>query len=180
MCPISQGHTTAIPRIFIPLRRQPPRGYAPFREICQLEINSSRPSKAITTTDPLISATSMESITLSDHFTFQMLQQLLLQRRSLQKVTNITPTIKSIIQAVWRNRNMQIVLLFKSTWLALPVRTPRVYIYAGRWRLEGLLFFYLGEDFSKTFLWPEIFLGKKRLKIHCSLSHCNPMIGIEC
>jgi len=42
----------------------------------------------------------MESVTLPGHLTFQMLQQLLLQRRLLQKVAEITLTIKGIIQAV--------------------------------------------------------------------------------
>ena len=42
----------------------------------------------------------MESVTPPGHLTFQMLQQLLLQRRLLQKVAEITLTIKGIIQAV--------------------------------------------------------------------------------
>jgi len=37
-----------------------------------------------------------------DHLAFQTLQQLLLQHRSLQMVTEITLTIKGIIQAVMK------------------------------------------------------------------------------
>ena len=44
----------------------------------------------------------MKSITPPGHLTFQTLQQLLFQRILLQKVAEITPAIKGIIQAVMK------------------------------------------------------------------------------
>jgi len=44
----------------------------------------------------------MESVTPPSHLTFQTLQQLLLQRKSLQKVAKLAPLIKGIIQAVMK------------------------------------------------------------------------------
>ena len=44
----------------------------------------------------------MESVMLSGHLTFQTLQQLLLQRRLLQKVAEITPAIQGIIHAIMK------------------------------------------------------------------------------
>jgi len=56
----------------------------------------------------------MEFVTQSNHLTFQTLQQLLLQRRLLQKVAEITPAIKGIIQAVMKESHVQIMWLWKS------------------------------------------------------------------
>jgi len=44
----------------------------------------------------------MEVVTPPGYLTFQMLQQLLHQRRLLQKIAKITLTIKDIIQAVMK------------------------------------------------------------------------------
>ena len=44
----------------------------------------------------------MEFVTLSGHLTFQVLQQLILQRTLLYKVAEITPANKGIIWAIMK------------------------------------------------------------------------------